>query len=69
MAQINSNSNQSQQITAATFAAKFNSKREIYMFLTVECGAYLPSYDTVTIYFLKDLISGSKKCKYAPSLD
>ena len=63
MDHINSKANQNDQITAATFASKFNSKREIYMFLTVEVQAYLPAYDTVTIYFLKDLISGAKKCK------
>ena len=63
MDNISSLSNQNPQITAATFASKFNSKREIYMFLTVEVRAYLPAYDTVTIYFLKDLISGAKKCK------
>ena len=51
-------------ITAAAFAAKYKSKREIYVFLTVEAGAFLPSYDTVTIYFLKDLIGGVKQCKY-----
>lgn len=61
---INSGANKNAQITAATFASKFNSKREIYMFLTVDVRAYLPAYDTVTIYFLKDLISGAKKCKF-----
>ena len=63
MDQIDNMANQNAQITAATFASKFNSKREIYMFLTVDVRAYLPAYDTVTIYFLKDLISGAKKCK------
>ena len=63
MDKINSMANQNAQITAASFASKFNSKREIYMFLTVDVHAYLPAYDTVTIYFLKDLISGAKKCK------
>ena len=53
-----------EKITAAEFAAKYKSKREIFMFLTVDAGAYLPPYDTVTIYFLKDLICGQKKCKY-----
>jgi hypothetical protein len=52
-----------EQIKAAEFAAKYKSKREIYSFLTVDAGAYLPAYDTVTIYFLKDMLSGVKKCK------
>jgi len=63
MASINSMANQQPQITAAQFASKFNSKREIYNFLTLDVGAYLPQYDTITVYFLKDLIAGSKKCK------
>ena len=63
MSHINSMANQNPNITAATFASKYNSKREVYMFLTMDFRAYLPAYDTVTIYFLKDLISGVKKCK------
>ena len=43
------------------FASKFKSKREIYTFLTVDGKAYLPPHDNVTIYFLKDLMSGKKK--------
>jgi hypothetical protein len=50
-------------VSAAAFGAKFRSKRECYNFLTVECKFYLPAYDTLTIYFLKDLITGTKKGK------
>ena len=32
-----------------------------YHFATVECHAYLPPYENVTIYFLKALITGTKK--------
>ena len=53
-------------VNVNTFAAKFKSKREIYTFLTIDGGAYLPSYDVLTIYFLKDLLQGRKKCKYVP---
>ena len=49
------------KISAATFSAKYKSKREIWFFLTVDFKAYLPSYETVTIYHLKDLVSGKKK--------
>ena len=45
------------------FQSKFNSKSEIFMFLVVDAGAYLPDYRTITIYFLKDHLSGAKKCK------
>ena len=32
-----------------------------YHFATVDCRAYLPPYENVTIYFLKALITGAKK--------
>ena len=51
------------KITATSFAAKYKSKREVYNFLTVQVHAFLPPYHTLTIYFLKDLVSGKKKCK------
>ena len=47
-----------QQVTATAFAAKYKSKREIFNFLTMDVKAYLHTYDTVSIYFLKDLVSG-----------
>ena len=60
---INSASNQNSKITASAFSAKFKSKREVYLLLSLDVRAYLPSFTTVTIYFLKDLVSGAKKCK------
>lgn len=51
-------------VNVQSFQAKYNSKRECYNFLAWEVKAYLPAYETVTIYFLKDVISGRKKCKY-----
>ena len=60
------------QVTTAAFGAKFRSKRgkwpllndaEVFTFLTVDVKAYLPRMNTVTIYFLKDLITGAKKSK------
>ena len=50
-----------QSITAATFSSKFRSKREIYIFLTVDVKAYLCTCDTLTIYFLKDIVMGKRK--------
>ena len=38
-----------QNITAAAFASKYRSKREVYNLLTVDCMGYLPKYDAVTI--------------------
>ena len=48
-------------VTASTFASKFRSKREIYVFLTVDVKAYLCACDNLTIYFLKDLVMGKRK--------
>ena len=61
--QINNHLQARQQISAIEFASKYKSKREVYNFLTLEVKAYLPNYDTITIYFLKDLIYGKKKGK------
>ena len=52
---------QKRQVTAAAFYSKFRSKREIYMFLTVDVKAYLCNCDNLTIYFLKDLVTGKRK--------
>ena len=32
------------KITAKDFAAKYSSKREVFNFLSVDVGAYLPRY-------------------------
>ena len=55
---------QQEKVNVQSFQAKYKSKRECYNFLAVDVGVYLPAYETVTIYFLKDIISGTKKCKY-----
>ena len=40
---------QNVRITAKELAAKFSTKREVFNFLTIDCKAYLPDYNTVTI--------------------
>ena len=54
------------RIPAAEWQSKYKSKKENFEFLTVNCKAWLSSYDTVTIYFCKDLIKGKKSCKCTP---
>ena len=49
------------KITAAEFGAKFSGKTEVWRFLQSDCGAYLDSYDTMTVWHLKDLSSGQRK--------
>ena len=38
------------KVTAKDFAAKFRSKREIYNFLSVDVGVYLPAYGKCLIH-------------------
>jgi len=45
------------------FSAKCGTKGEVYRFLATEAMVYLPSYDTVTIWHLKELASGVKKVR------
>ena len=51
------------KLSAKDFAAKFSTKHEVYHFLTFHCKAYLPEIQTITSYFMRDLLSGKKKCK------
>ena len=39
----------------------------MYNFLAVDVGYYLPSYEQVSIYFLKDVVSKQKKCRCTAS--
>ena len=41
--------------------AKFQTKQEIYNFLIYDYKGYLPDYDTITVYFMKDIIAGKKE--------
>ena len=44
MAQINQADPPLAQISAKEFAAKFQSKRECYTFVALECDRYVPKY-------------------------
>ena len=52
---------QGKQYPSQLFGSRFKSKRDCHRFLTVEVGAYLPPFEVVTIYHLRELISGVKK--------
>ena len=49
------------KVSSKALKAKYNSKKEIYNFLACDVGVYLPHHDNVTIWFLKDLMNGTKK--------
>ena len=59
--QISSLASQKVKVTTKDFGAKFKGKREVYHFLAHEVGAYLCSYDTVTIWHLRDIMAGKRK--------
>ena len=48
-------------VNAASFGAKFSSKREVYRFLVTEAGVYLPTYETVTVFHMRDLVAGRRR--------
>lgn len=45
------------------FSTKFRTKGEVYRFLDTDVDAYLAPKECVTIYFLRDLLTGKRKCK------
>ena len=48
-------------VNADEFASKYQSKTEVWRFLSTECKAYLPTYETVTIFHLRDLAANKRK--------
>ena len=48
-------------VTTAEFNSKYRSKNEVYRFLAFECGIYLPSYNSVSIFHLRDIAAGKRK--------
>lgn len=47
-------------ISAQEFGAKYSSKREVYRFLASDVKIYLPDYQTVTVWHLRDLACGRR---------
>ena len=45
-------------------AAKFETKHELYHWLTTELDMYLPSYRQTSIYWMREIILGKRKCKF-----
>jgi hypothetical protein len=48
-------------VTTAEFAAKFNTKREIFRWLTHDLGIFVPPYDVVTVWHLRDLAAHKRR--------
>ena len=49
------------KVTAQEFSAVASSKQEVYRFLATEVGAYLDSYNTMTVWHLRDIMAGKRK--------
>ena len=49
------------RIDANAFAAKYSSKGEVYKFLTHDCAKYLPDYECVTIFHMRDIVAGRRR--------
>ena len=60
---MESNSAAKERITTKEFSAKFRTKTEVYTFVTIDVAAYMPAHECCTIYWLKDIVNGNKKCK------
>ena len=48
-------------VNVKEFEAKCGDKPEVYKFLAHECNTYLPPYENVTVWHLRDLASGKKR--------
>lgn len=44
---------------------KMQSKKELYNFFTQDCKAYLPKLESISIFFLKEILRGEKEVSSA----
>ena len=58
---LNAQAGAAVKVNVAAFGSKFQSKSEIYRFLTHDCGSYLPKYESISIYHMADLAAGRRK--------
>ena len=55
-------------ITSQTWCSKFNSKSEIYKFLSVDCGIFLPAYKVTTVDHLRKIAANQRKFIYSKNV-
>ena len=48
------------QVSSQLFGAKFAGKREVFRFLTHDCGVYLSSFETMTVFHMRDIVSNKR---------
>lgn len=49
-------------VSIKEFSSKFSDKKEIYDFVSQNCNLFVPPKECVSIYHLKMITSGEKKC-------
>jgi hypothetical protein len=50
----------SQKIFVQAFQAKFSNKKEVFRFLSQDCKVYLPHVDSISIWFMRDIVQGKR---------
>ena len=50
-----------QKVSVKEIHAKYSTKQELYKFLAARNNVYLPHHKHLTIWFLRDVLSGKKK--------
>ena len=49
------------RVPSVAFGAKYTSKREVYRFLTNDCAVYLSSYETMTVWHMRDIVANKRR--------
>jgi hypothetical protein len=58
------NQNGKVELLSSSWAAKAQTKYEIYVLLVTEAKVFLPKCQCLTMYFLKEIISAKKRRKF-----
>jgi len=56
-------------VTAQTFSAKFQSKSEVYRFLSSDCGIYLPAFNVCTIDHCREVAGNKRRILYSKNIN
>ena len=51
------------QVNVLDLRQRVGDKKELYDFLTQECGAYLPKQNFTNVYFLRSILNGEKEVR------
>ena len=54
---------ENKKLNLNSFGTKFQSKNEVYLFLTTEVNMYLPPQKECSIYFVRNILAGTKRVR------